>query len=174
MPVNGGKPALVAPGGENGVPSPDGTRVAFTSGDGATIWVVEMKGGNPRQIRGGGGTGWFSALVWSPDGKRISYQRREYVPPRDRQVQGDASRVELNYAYSYESADGDTGRVIASARDIWMTSAFGLSDGRVLYLSPVSSMKNFGKITATDGVEQQLYELPTNPLTGKILGSPDG
>jgi eukaryotic-like serine/threonine-protein kinase len=172
MPVNGGKPALVVPGGENGVPSPDGTRVAFTSGDGATIWVVEMKRGNPRQIRGGGGAGWFSALVWSPDGKRISYQRREYAPPRDRQVHEDASRVELNYAYSYESADGDTGRVIASARDIWMTSAFGLLDGRVLYLSPVSSTKNFRKITATDGVEQQLYELPTNPLTGKILGSP--
>ncbi|MBV8552628.1 MAG: serine/threonine-protein kinase [Acidobacteriaceae bacterium] len=163
IPLNGGAAGLIVPEGEDGVPSPDGTRIASTGADGTTIWVTGVNGARPRQIRGGGGTNSFSALIWSPDGKRISYQRHEYAPPRDRQIMGyGASRPQQN-AYNYEAADANTGRVVASVKDVVMTSACGLGDGRVLYLRWVSVMET--RIV-------QLWDLRTDPKTGKVLGPP--
>ncbi|MBV9670696.1 MAG: protein kinase, partial [Acidobacteriales bacterium] len=163
IPVNGGTAGLIVPGGEDGVPSPDGTRIASTSADGTAIWVTAVNGARPRQIRGGGGMDSFSALTWSPDGKRISYQRQEYAPPPNRQigVYG-ASRPQKN-AYNYEAVDADTGRVVASLKDVVMISAYGLNDGRILYLRWVSVMET---------LRHQLWELPTDPKTGKVLGPP--
>src|SRR5262249_33453402 len=98
MPVNGGAPSLIGPEGSDGVPSPDGPRIALTSADGTTIGVIGLNGGTLRQIRDGGGTSWFSALLWSPDGKRVSYQRQEFAPPKD---PGSARPVLYrNYAYA--------------------------------------------------------------------------
>ncbi|MBV9498438.1 MAG: hypothetical protein JO138_03605, partial [Acidobacteriaceae bacterium] len=163
IPINGAAAGLVVPEGEDGVPSPDGTRIASTSADGTTIWVTAVNGARPRQIRGGGGMNSFSALIWSPDGKRISYQRQEYSPPRDQQIAGyGASRPQKN-AYNYEAADANTGRVVASVRDVVMTSACGLEDGRVLYLRWASAMET---------LRHQLWELHTDPKTGKVLGPP--
>ncbi len=163
IPLNGGAAGLVVPEGEDGVPSPDGTRIASTSADGTTIWVSGVNGGRLRQVRGGGGINSFSALIWSPDGKRISYQRQEYAPPRDRQIGPyGASRPQQN-AYNYEAVDADTGRVLASVRDVVMTSACGLADGRVLYLRWVSAMET---------LRHRLWELRTDPKTGKVLGPP--
>jgi serine/threonine protein kinase len=162
-PVLTGDPERLTLSGSNAVPSPDGKRIAFTSPDGGNIWIADVNGRNARQIRGGvSSTGLFSAISWSPDGKRISYQRREYAPPEDRQVQGPASQVELNHAYSFETSQADTGRIVASVKNISMVSACTLPDGRVLYLSHYS----FARME-----EQNLWELPTDPNTGRILGS---
>ncbi|MBV8866295.1 MAG: serine/threonine-protein kinase [Acidobacteriaceae bacterium] len=161
VPLNGGTAGLIVPEGEDGVPSPDGTRIASTSADGTIIWVTGVNGERPRQIRGGGGMNSFSALLWSPDSKRISYQRREYAPLLDRQIVGYAASP--SNPYNYEAADADTGRVVASERDVVMTSACGLEDGRVLYLRWLS---------VTDTLLHQVWELRTDPKTGKVLGPP--
>jgi Tol biopolymer transport system component len=164
MPVNGGKPALVMPDGRDAAPSPDGTRIAMINGDGSTIWIAGLNGGMPRQIRGGGYTGTFSALVWSPDSRRISYQRQEHVPQRDRQpTRPEWQPLEGSYAYSYESADADTGRVVASVKDVVMSSACALPDGSMLYLR-WGSLEDIGSI--------QLWELATDPRTGTVLRAP--
>jgi Tol biopolymer transport system component len=156
MPLNGGAPVLIAPEGRDGVPSPDGTRIALTSADGAAIELIGVDGGRLRQIRDGGGTSWFSALHWSPDGKRISYERREYAPPKDPgSALADPSR---DYAYSYETTDVNTGRVVASLKGVHMTSAFGLEDGRVLFVEPEDVWT--------------LWEMRTDPKNGEVLGQP--
>ncbi len=163
IPLNGGAAGLMVPEGEDGVPSPDGTRIALTSAGGTIIWVTGVNGARPRKIRGGGGMNSFSALVWSPDGKRISYERQEYAAPRDGQIaRYGAARPQQN-TYNYEAADADTGRVIASERDVVMTSACGLEDGRVLYLRWVSVMET---------LLHQVWELRTDPKTGKVLAPP--
>jgi len=161
IPRNGGASSLIGPEGRDGVPSPDGTRIALTSADGTTIWVIGVNGGRLRQIRGGRGTGWFSALLWSPDGKRISYERQEYAPPND---PGSApAQLSRDYAYAYEATDVNTGRVVTFLRDILMTSACGLKDGRVLFVRG---------IPRTQGWVIQLCEMRTDPKTGAVLGPP--
>jgi Tol biopolymer transport system component len=157
IPLNGGAPSLIGPEGRDGVPSPDGTRIALTSADGATIRVIGINGGMLRQIRDGRGTSWFSALLWSPDGKRISYERQEYAPPKDPGLA--AAQFSGDYAYAYEAVDVNTGRVVISLRGVLMTSACGLGDGRVLFGRP------------QEGV-WQLCEMRTDPKTGEVLGPP--
>ena len=43
MPVSGGAPARIADG-NNGVPSPDGKRIALTSADESILWVAGANG----------------------------------------------------------------------------------------------------------------------------------
>jgi Tol biopolymer transport system component len=156
MPLNGGGPSLIGPESRDGVPSPDGTRIALTSADGTTIGVIGVNGGSLRQIRDGRGIGWFSALIWSPDGKRISYQRQEYAPTND--GESAPAAVLRNYAYAYETTDVNSGRVVASLKGVLMTTAFGLMDGRALFVK--------------GGDMWQLCEMRTNPKTGEVLGPP--
>ena len=163
IPLNDETAQLIVPEGEDGAPSPDGTRVASINADGTTIWVTAVNGGKPHDIRGGGMNS-FSALIWSPDGKRISYQRLGYARPREGHTEGDAaSQLDKTNAYSYEAVDADTGQVVASVRDVVMTSACALEDGRILYLRWIS---------ATETRLLQLWELRTDPNSGKILGPP--
>ncbi|HZQ51834.1 MAG TPA: WD40 repeat domain-containing protein [Bryobacteraceae bacterium] len=44
VPINGEPPRLIVPEGKDTVPSPDGTRIAFTNIDGSTIWVTDADG----------------------------------------------------------------------------------------------------------------------------------
>jgi serine/threonine protein kinase/Tol biopolymer transport system component len=166
IPLNGGAPSLIGPEGRDGVPSPDGTRIALTSADGTAIWVIGVNGGRLRQIRGSRGTSWFSALLWSPDGKRISYERQDYAPPNDpgspppQLSRGDA----YAYAYAYQATDVNTGRVVTSVTALRMTSACGLKDGRVLFVRWIPSRKGYDV--------HQLCEMRTDPKTGEVLGPP--
>jgi Tol biopolymer transport system component len=163
IPLNGGAPNLIGPEGMDGVPSPDGTRIALTSADGATMWAIGVNGGRRRQIRDGRGTSWFSALLWSPDSKRISYERKEYAPPKDPgSVPVQLSR---DYAYTYEAADVNTGRVVTSLRDVLITSACGLEDGRVLFVRWIPRRQEEGDV-------HQLCEMRTDPKTGDVLAPP--
>jgi Tol biopolymer transport system component len=162
MPLNGEAPSLIAPEGRDGVPSPDGTRIALTSEDGTTIGVIGVNGRGLRRIRDGRGTSWFSALLWSPDGQRISYQRQEYEPPKDPGLA--PAQVSRNYAYAYEATDVNTERVVTSLRVLRMTSACGLKDGRVLFVRWIPSGKGYDV--------HQLCEMHTDPKTGEVLGPP--
>ncbi|MGH9446736.1 MAG: hypothetical protein ACRD3O_13535, partial [Terriglobia bacterium] len=163
IPVSEGTPKLLITGGKDAVPSPDGKRIAFTNLDGSAIWVTDVHGDNAREIRDGGSASSFSALIWSPDSKRIAYQQQDYAPQMDRQVDQTLTQLQKNYAYSYDSVDVATGRMVASAKNVVISSACGLADGRVLFLRWISPA-----LAYTD----QLWELRTDPNTGKLRGSP--
>ena len=162
IPLNGGTPSLIGPEGRDAVPSPDGTRIALTIADGTAIWVMGVNGGRARQIRGSRGTSWFSALLWSPDGKRISYERQDY----ENLGWGPApTQLSRDYGYAYEATDVNTGRVVTSLKGVLMTSACGLEDGRVLFVRWIPRRREQGDI-------HQLCEMRTDPKTGEVLGPP--
>jgi hypothetical protein len=92
----------------------------------------------PRPLRAASSTEClFSALLWSPDSKRIAYERQDYAPTNGRAGPNPDPIL--------------TGRLIASAKHIFMTSACGLSDGRILFLQWMAPFKH------------QLWELRTDP-----------
>ncbi|MGH9608349.1 MAG: protein kinase domain-containing protein [Bryobacteraceae bacterium] len=160
IPVNGGHARLVVANGKDGVPAPDGTRIAWISLDGSAIWVTPPKGGRAHRVRLGRNGTSFSSLVWSPHSQRIAYQRRE---PRRKDARSERSTGEIaaDYNYSYESADVTTGQVTASVPNFVMNSACELPDGRILFLrwEPPAPFKH------------RLWEVQTDPRTGRILGS---
>jgi Tol biopolymer transport system component len=162
MPEEGSKLERVASGARNGVPSPDGARIAFTTTDGSILSVASLPGGEPRPIRSGAETTTFSSLVWSPDGKRIAFQRSEYVPPAKLNSDPGSFLALHHYEYSYESVDVDFGRQVASAKDFVMESACGLRDGSILFL----------RNTSAQAFIYHLWKLRTDPTTGEFLENP--
>jgi Tol biopolymer transport system component len=162
MPAEGGRPEQVLAGAKHGVPSPDGSRIAFTSTDGSLLSVASLTGGGRRQIRSGGETSVFSSLVWSPDGKRIAFQRAEYVPPAELQSDPASFLLLKHYSYKYESVDVDSGRLAASAKDFIMDSACVLRDGSVLFL----------RNTIGEPYVSHLWKLRLDPNTGAFLEDP--
>jgi eukaryotic-like serine/threonine-protein kinase len=162
MPADGGSLREVLSGGANGTPSPDGSRIAFTSADGSVLSLAPASGGEQRQIRSGGQGTTFTSLFWSTDGKRITFQHAEYVPPVN--LESDpASGFAINrYQYSYESVDADSGNRIAFAKNFVMESACGLPDGRVLFL----------RNSTEQSYINHLWILRTDPHTGRLLDQP--
>lgn len=112
------------------VPSPDGTRLAFTALD--RLWVSGADGSSPRRLTTGDASEHFP--VWSPDGRWIAYATWE----RDRghlykvRADGSGSPVRLTAAaglYVEPAWSGDGERIVALrgyARDFAeSTSPFG-------------------------------------------------
>ncbi|MBV8808329.1 MAG: protein kinase [Acidobacteriaceae bacterium] len=156
-----GAPRHILANFTNGIPSPDGARIAVTNAGGTAIWVTDSSGESPRYVRGGGATTAFTSLIWSPDGKRVAYDRQEYSPPRDRQADSRSSELEKNFAHTYESVEVESGRVVAAAPGVMMVSACSLPNGRVLFL-------RWTKESASD---REVWELRTDPRSGRLLGS---
>ncbi len=161
--VTGAPPRLLRSHAREGVPSPDGTRVAFISQDRSEIWIVGASGEEPQRIIAGPTQDTFPLVFWSPDGRRLAFQRRHFAPER-RDPNFSETKVEFDVSYerSYESVDVATGRTVASAPEIWINSAAALPDGRILFLRwyPARS----------DSV--QLWEVRTDLATGAFLETP--
>lgn len=153
----------VLSGAKNGVPSPDGSQIAFTSVDESRLSVVALATGKQRQIRTGGNTTTFSSLLWSPDGKRIGFQRVEFVPPSNIEAYPSAFLSLNAYQYDYQSVDVESGRLMVSAKSFLMQSACGLKDGSILFL----------RNNVANPVLYQLWKVRTDTHTGSFLKPPE-
>jgi Tol biopolymer transport system component/DNA-binding winged helix-turn-helix (wHTH) protein len=89
--------------------SPDGSRVAFTSGRNGSfgIWVSDSDGANPRLLFDGGAyvTG---SPRWSPDGRRIAFDSRA----------GDPAKAGNPSIWIVDAAGGDARRMTAATGDV--------------------------------------------------------
>ncbi len=161
--ISGREPALIVPDAKDGVPSPNGDRIAFTSLDGSAIWVAGLNGKQSRELVAGEKTTLFYSLVWSPDGKRVAYQRQDTAPAVVRHFERGGDQEFKDYDFRYESTDVSSARVVASVTGIVMNSAAALEDGRILFLRWFDRREEY---------HRQLWELRTDPSSGRVLGKP--
>jgi eukaryotic-like serine/threonine-protein kinase len=147
--TTGAAPTLLRSHARSATPSPDGAQVAFVSQDWSEIWVAGTADAEARKIVGGPAHDTFPTVFWSPDGRRLAFQRRYFNND--------------HYDYQYESVNLATGRVVASARNLLMNSASALPDGRVMFLR-----------WDTDDLaaSHELWEVNTDLTTGAIDGEP--
>lgn len=149
VPTAEAKPSLLRMNARGATPSPDGTRVAYLSQDWSEIWVIGTHGGEPHKIVAGSPGDTFLFVFWSPDGRRLGFERR-------RSHQADSG-------FDYDSVDLATGRMTVEARDFLMNSSSALPDGRVMFL----------RWDSDDFISShELWEMRTNPATGLIEGEP--
>ena len=156
-------PRLLRTHAREATPSPDGTKIAFVTQDQSEICVMEANGDGTRRIVAGPAEDTFPLVFWSPDGKRLAFQRRHYSPNRDRpNLPNIHAEFDLYYERSYESVDLATQKRVARVPDLWISSASALPDGRILFLrwDPPGSAS-----------ADQLWEVKTNLATGAFAGT---
>jgi Tol biopolymer transport system component len=73
--VTGSPPYLLQDDARQGMPSPDGNHIAFTTGKDSGIWVESATGEEPQRVIAGQPNETFPVLLWSLDSKRLVYQR---------------------------------------------------------------------------------------------------
>jgi hypothetical protein len=124
---------------------------------------VGTSGEEPQRIVADPAQDTFPLVFWSPDGRRLAFQRRRYAPSH-RSPNLSETKVEFDVYYecNYESIDLATRRIVARVPEMWINSAAALWDGRILFLrwDPPRS----------DSV--QLWEVRTDLATGAFLETP--
>jgi hypothetical protein len=146
--ITGGSPRLFLDNARNGVPSPDGTRVLFTTNKDRELWTAGPAGEGSRPLIADSSGRAFSAVFWSRDGKRVCYLRQMNFGGKE------------DY---YESVDAVSGKVLATERNTTFDSAYALEDGRVFLLR--DSAENF-----LDAYS--LWVVKTNVATGAFMSPP--
>jgi serine/threonine protein kinase len=155
--TTGAAPTQLRLDARNGIPSPDGTQIAFINRDRTAIWLMGARGEEPRNVVIAPGDDTFWLVLWSADGRRLVFQRRHYSGKVDLGVVA----ADRYYKRSLESVDLETGTVTASMPDLGIESAAALPDGRILFLrlDPMGSSND-------------LWEGQTNPSTGAFRAPP--
>jgi eukaryotic-like serine/threonine-protein kinase len=130
--------------------SPQGSSIAFISGNRHEIWVMGANGDNPNKILASESDR-FQTLAWSPTGQRLAY-----VKPA---AAGNGGSVET------VSLDGGPPSIVFS--DPKLESSRGpdllwVRDGRIVFDLDESLRSN----------EADLWEIMTDPQTGKPSGKP--
>jgi Tol biopolymer transport system component len=112
--IAGAPPLLLRSMARQGCPSPDGTRIAFTSADQSSIWTMKSNGANAKQVLGGAAGDSFPVLFWSATARRLGFVRRHYSAKNDH-----PSRSLLRYYQrDYESLALDVGKVPVRVPDL--------------------------------------------------------
>ncbi len=104
----------------------------------------------------------FPIVLWSPNGKRLAYQRRHYAP-RPGQHEDLIHEAELDYQRSYESMDLTSGEVVAKEPNLWMGAAVALDDGQIVFAQR-ESPEHY--------MQYNLWKVRTNPKTGAFEAAP--
>ena len=170
--------------------SPDGERIAFRSErEGGGIFVMGATGESPRRLTDSGYN-----PAWSPDGKEIVLATEGIVRPVDRPLISKLSVVNVFTGASRVLFQGDAvqphwfphGHRIAywavsvpGHKDIWTLPASGgvpvpvTNDGAVNWNPVWSPQGNYIYFSSDRGGSVNLWRLPIEESTGKVLGPPE-
>jgi Tol biopolymer transport system component len=103
--------------------SPDGSAIAFTTRPGAIgdrdVWLMRPDGTNPRKLFEVDENSGLERLEWSPDGRRLIYDRRLRAPDR--------------FDVIVEGRDLPTGLVTPIFSDMALQDFYWSPDGRIIY-----------------------------------------
>ncbi len=145
---NGAPPRLLRTKAREASASFDGRQVVFVTADKSEIWVAAANGEAPRRIVSDPQDR-FEFVFWSPDGRRLMYERHRHSPQKD--------------TLNYESIAIATGKTLVTAPAYSMRSGAALADGRVVFLRWDND--NYSS-------SDQIWEVKTDLATGAFVGQP--
>jgi Tol biopolymer transport system component/DNA-binding winged helix-turn-helix (wHTH) protein len=130
--VTGDAPVLLREDARFGVPSPDGSRIAFVSGDGSAVWLAGPAGETPARWMAGSPQQTFPFVMWSQDGRNLLLERRTVSPGEDPQRPGERE-TKYGFTSSYLAVDVSTGKVTASIDGVRFGDACLLPGDQMLF-----------------------------------------
>jgi len=162
-----GAPREIREGGFAWSVSPDGSLIAFTSTFfNSDIWLMGANGEEPRKIVTADEGESLRSVVWSPDSRRIAFERSTAVQPGRRDRFGPAG-----VRCCIESRDLKGGQLAVVLSDPKLAMGFGggfwwLADGRMIYSLGEPVPAYFG-LTDTN-----LWEIRVDAGSGQPAGKP--
>ena len=147
--VLGGAPRELRRDAAHASVSPDGSLVSFLSDfteDAAhSIWLMSVNGEDARKILAAPQTEWFTALTWSPNGRRIAYVRNSVAGGK--------------YTGTLETSDTNGGNRTIIVSEPNLGDLVWLADGRIVY-SLSESWLNYS--------DTNLGQVAVDPKTGTV------
>jgi len=160
--VLGGAARKLIDDGDQGAVSPDGTRIAFVSGDynRQELWVMGADGEHPKKLvaRDGGD---YGSVSWAPDGKHIAFLHYVYSPPLGGEVSIEVCDPGTERADTVRNESRSSVVVLSDSR-LWNGLAW-TSDGRLIY-----SLSE----PPPNRTDSNLWAQKIDPLTFRPIGSP--
>jgi serine/threonine protein kinase len=157
----GAEPTLLRADARDPEPTQDGSRIAFTNGARSELWISGAGGEEARQVLAGA-VDRVSVLFWSGDASHLAFARQHG------RIEGDPTETYTAFVRPkvhprYECIDVRTGQVRTQTADLRVTSAFALSQGRVVFLSPDPVQR---------GDSSALWQMETDFRTAMPQGTP--
>jgi len=152
----GGAPREIREGAVAWSVSPDGSLIAFTSNFSASdIWLMGVNGEDPRKIVTADQEGEsLNGVVWSPDSRRIAYERFRWAP------EGIRCSIESRDLKGREPAVVLSDPQLANGGGLWW-----LAKGRLIY--------SLGEAAPGTGpTDTNLWEIKVDAATGRPAGKP--
>jgi serine/threonine protein kinase len=151
--VLGGAPRELRRDAAHASVSPDGSLVSFlgdfTEDAARAIWLMGVNGEDARKILAAPQTEWFTALTWSPNGRRIAYVRNSVAGEK------------FNWTLETSDINGRNRTIILSEPNlgdlVWLT------DDRIVY-SFSQSWMNYS--------DTNLGQVAVDPQTGTVSSGP--
>ena len=160
--ILGGAPREIRKGALGWSVSPDGSLIAFSSTIfNSDIWLIGPNGEDPHRIVIADEGESLNSVVWSPDGRRIAYERLRFAPSNVRPTA-------IQCAIESHDLKGGTPSVVLS--DPKLATGFGggiwwLADRRLIY----SLGETEPWLSSTD---TNLWEVEVDAGSGKPRGGP--
>jgi len=120
--VGGDTPVLIRDMATSGVPSPDGSRIAFLSPDWSEVWIASSNGEGARRLIAGSKGITLPIALWSSDGKNLLLQKHVVSRPNGDRIPNDAD-AEKSFEASYVAVDASSGAVTASTGGVWFAAS---------------------------------------------------
>lgn len=150
----GAQPRELRSNARHAMPSPNGSTIAYISSDGASIWLMDSEGLNPRMLRSLPSEDDFEVIFWAPNGRYLIAQRAH--PLRD-------ANSDRGKQGNIESINAQTGQVADSLSNIPFSSAAAVLDGRIMLISGARLDR---------ASPSTLWSIPMDFNTGKFLSAP--
>jgi DNA-binding winged helix-turn-helix (wHTH) protein/Tol biopolymer transport system component len=160
--VTAGAPVLLREEAQRGVPSPDGSHIAFTSAKDTELWVAGPSAESPKLIAKGASGESFSVILWSHDGQHVLVDRRNSLLRVSESIRNNGKSRPAPKA-TYLAIDAASGTETASMDDVRFESACTLPDNKLLL-----SRLNYD----IDARGSKLWTVDLDAHTGAMLAPP--
>jgi Tol biopolymer transport system component len=148
--ILGGTPLKLRDNAGDASVSPDGSQIAFVTGDAKEIWVMGANGENPQKVLSGSTGDVFLVGQCLRDCGRLFYGRVHYAGG--------------GFDATAEFLDRKTAQVTVAFSDPYATAGVWLPDGRIIYSRLESARYESGFAN--------LWEIRTDPRTGRATSKP--
>jgi DNA-binding winged helix-turn-helix (wHTH) protein len=152
-----GAPALFRSDARMATPSPDGSQIAFVSGDKREVWLSDVNGHDLRGLFTAKPGDTVSTVLWSADGKLL------FLSHRGAAIGKRVKPGEPDPGFGYLAIRVATGEITASEDGLRFDKACLLQSGRLLVAH---------RDTNEEGTSSALWEIDIDPSTGRLLSVP--